>query len=101
LSAVVQSLFRDNYGPWLLPVDLATLLGFGILTWRSSRDWPVIATAFQGVAVAVGALFLFDVSIAPPLYVASLAVSSIGVLGAILWGIVTAWKPDPPAPPIV
>lgn len=87
-----------DYVVWLAVIDFVTLVAFGVLTWRSSRDWPIIATAFQGVSLAMNLFYLFDPEIEPTLYFTALAVASFGVLGAIAYGVYThALKPSTPA----
>ena len=98
-SAVLQSVVSSYAWP-LLVVDLLALAAFGVLTWRSSRDWPVIATAFQAVSAAVSVLFVLDVTIQPVIYVLALAVATFGVLGSIAYGVFTRATRPPQAGPI-
>lgn len=74
---------------WVAVIDAATLASFGILAWRSQRDWVMIAMAFQGASFAMNLLYLFDSTIDRTLYVSALAIATLGVLGSIAYGVCT------------
>lgn len=84
---LVVHAFVDRYAWGQLGIDVCLLLAFGVILWRSSRDWPLGALAFQGVAVAVDCWYLLDTRIPVPIYITAQAVSSFGVLSSILFGI--------------
>lgn len=83
--AVQTWVFAYAWG--ILGIDTALLVFFGVLFWRSSKEWPLAALAFQGVIVAADIWYLVDRSISIPLFIIATAVSSFGVLASIVFGI--------------
>ena len=76
----------------VLAIDLIALAVFGTLAWKSERSWPVWATAFQAVGVAVHLAFAMDLRIGARAYIAALALSSYGVLAALAVGAFIVWR---------
>lgn len=77
----------DEYALVGLGVDAAVLLGFVLLAWRSHRRWPLLAVAFQAVAVASGALYLVMPTTPQTVYFGGAILSTFGVLATIAWGV--------------
>lgn len=76
---------------WLL-IDLGVLAAFGVIAWRSSRSWPMFATAFQAIGVGVHFASMLDVEIGEFAYISALAISSYGVLATLAVGTWQGWR---------
>lgn len=61
------------------------------LSWKSSHPWPVIAGGCQWLSLMLPVLALSDGRIRPMTLVMALTVSTVGVLGVILWGALATW----------
>lgn len=72
----------DPVVPFAL-MDLALLIGFMALGWRSRRSWPLAAAVFQGAAVAIHLIRLASPGLAARTYLIALAVPGCGVLAAL------------------
>lgn len=89
----------ERYAWGQLAIDVGLLVSFGVILWRSSREWTLGALAFQGVAVAVDVWYLFDHSVPPSTYTAAQALSSLGVLLSILFGVFETARRKPKTTP--
>lgn len=85
-TLTLQYLIR-GYARWIPAIDVALLIGLGVIVWRSRKEWPLAALAFQGVIVATGAAYLLDLTLPYPIYVTAVTASTFGVLAAIVFGV--------------
>ncbi|MBC6983104.1 hypothetical protein [Caulobacter sp. 17J80-11] len=75
-----------------LAIDTSVLAVFVGIAWKSQRSWPIFAAAFQSIAVVIHIAFLLDLSIGTRAYIAALAISSYGALGALAVGTWRVWR---------
>lgn len=75
----------------IMVVDTLYLIELIWLTWKSSRSWLVWATAFQLLTVMTHVAMLLNVDLHGRAYIISSYVLFVGVLAAILYGVV---RPD-------
>lgn len=68
---------------------LALLIG---LSWRSDRNWPVWAAAFQSIVVLVHVVTLVDLRIRAIAYLTAQTVGTYGVLICLAVGTFWAWQ---------
>lgn len=73
-------------------IDLLLLLLFGGLSYFSDRVWPVFATVLHALGLAAHVSYMFELQIGVPLYYTALTVSGNGVLIAIAYGTLQAWR---------
>lgn len=76
----------------VIVIDLALLLLLGFLSYGSPRPWPVWATVFHAVGLAVHVSYAFEVDVGVWLYYSALTGSAWGVLGSIGFGTWQAWR---------
>lgn len=62
------------------------------LSWKSSHPWPVIAGGCQWLSVMLPVLALSDGRIRPMRLVMALSISTLSVLGVMLWGALATWR---------
>lgn len=75
-----------------IAVDILILAVFGVLSYFTVSHWPVVATVFQALGMAVHVSYLFEVQIGVWLYYSGLIVSAFGVLGSVGFGTWLAWR---------
>lgn len=97
-SVLGAQLVMHAYARAVLAIDIALLLFFGVLVWRSSKDWPLATLAFQGVIAAADAWYLFDRTIPYTVYVVATAASTAGVLASIGYGVWQTASRKSPSP---
>lgn len=78
--------------PVIAVIDTILLGVFLALIWKSDRQWPIWAAAFQALVVTTHVLGLLNVR--PPLaaYITVINVSAYGILIAIGVGAFWAWQ---------
>ncbi|MCA1933927.1 MAG: hypothetical protein LDL37_00640 [Asticcacaulis sp.] len=82
------ALWGSAYG-YIISALIANGFFLGVLitlSWKSPHPWPVIAGGCQWLSVMLPVLALSDGRIRPMTLVMALTVSTLSVLGVILWG---------------
>lgn len=72
--------------------DLALGVILALVAWRSRRSWPVWATAFQSIALAVDVSHATDLQLSWMAYAAAANVSANGVAVTLAVGTWIAWR---------
>jgi len=72
----------------IMAVDTVYLIMLGWLTWKSNRPWLIWASAFQLLTVMTHVALLLNVDLHGRAYIISSYVLFVGVLVAILCGVV-------------
>ena len=83
-------LYRIQWG--MFAIDLAVLVVFGALVWKSKRSWPVWAAALQLLAVMSHVLVMIDLRTPMASFYTVLNISSYGILLSIAVGSFWAWQ---------
>ncbi|WP_051257193.1 hypothetical protein [Brevundimonas aveniformis] len=73
-------------------IDMALLALLIGLSWRSDRNWPVWAAAFQSIVVLVHVVTLVDLRIRAIAYLSAQTVGTYGVLICLAVGTFWAWQ---------
>ena len=76
----------------MLGIDLAMLLVFAGLVWKSGRAWPVWACALQLVVVASHVMIIAHLPTPISSFYTVVNLTSYGILIAICFGVFWAWQ---------
>lgn len=76
----------------VLVIDLALLVAFSVVTYRSDRWWPIAMTLLHATGIVGHITYLFEVKVSVAVYYTLIGVPSIGLLVALLTGTVGAWR---------
>jgi hypothetical protein len=101
-SLLLQDSSRLSGPQWgLIAVDLVMLIVYGALVWKSRRSWPAWATALQALIVMTHVVTLTDTR--PPMSAvyAVINAASYGILLALAFGVLRAWRDHRAAGPAV
>jgi len=76
----------------VLVIDAALFLVMLGLSWRTDRNWPVWAAAFQAIVVLVHVVTMIDLRIRAIAYLSAQTVGTYGVLICLAIGTFWAWQ---------
>jgi hypothetical protein len=76
----------------ILAIDIVSVFFLGALAWKSTRAWPVWATALQSIAAATHIAYALDLRISVYAYMAVQNLAAYGVIGALIVGSWMAWR---------
>lgn len=76
----------------VMAVDVGLLLLLLGLSWRTDRNWPIWAAAFQSIVVLVHIVTLVDLRIRAIAYLSAQTVGTYGVLISLAIGTFWAWQ---------
>ena len=76
----------------LMAIDIVMLAVYAGLSWKSRRAWPVWATALQSLIVMSHVLTLVDIRPPASAFIATINLSSAGILLSIAVGTFWAWQ---------
>lgn len=76
----------------LMGIDTIMLAVYAALAWKSSRAWPVWASALQSLVVMSHVLTLVDIRPPASAFYAVINLASTGILLAIAIGTFWAWQ---------
>ena len=92
-TLVVQSIFPSKGVQWgVLLIDLAALMAFVGLVWKSGRSWPVWACALQLLAVTSHIMLIARLPTPMSSFYTVLNLTGIGIVIAIGFGVFWAWQ---------
>lgn len=80
--------FLDPQYAWVV-IDGALFVALTWLVFRSRRRWPTYAAACQALMLATHAAMSIDLEIRAFAYLTAIAIWSLGVLIALVWGVFT------------
>lgn len=89
LALAGHEIFDGRYAVGvMLAADVALLLLFVRLGWKSDRTWPIWATGPQAVLVAVHVAYAREPAVGREALVAAINLATFAVLGLMVWGAV-------------
>ena len=91
-----ESWFRPQFG--IMAVDAVILAAFAAMTFRYRRNWLILATAFQAVAIAAHLVFLMNPhAFYRAYFIVTFAIGYL-ILGSIFGGVFIEGRASYPAP---
>lgn len=93
IGATIATFFAQQYGPWtqthvpVMMIDIILLLAFYMLALKSQVYWPIWATGFHLITVAVHGATMIVPEFRSTLYYYANGMWAIFVQMAMVWGI--------------
>lgn len=76
----------------LFAIDVALLMAFAAISWKSKRSWPVWATGLQLLTVMSHIILLLDTRLPIASLYTITNLSGYLIIGCIGWGTFWAWQ---------
>ncbi|NEX91685.1 hypothetical protein [Caulobacter sp. 17J65-9] len=73
-------------------IDIALLIGFGVVAWKSTRSWPIFAAAFMMIKMTAHVTSWLNLEIGTFAYISALNIADYGVVTTLAIGTWNAWR---------